>query len=74
MDCSDFPQGKNPTTGRRYYRVDYEIKFNLDGRVLTYECIIPRSGVFPDEHSYGPLPFRAEGAMNVGAAFPIGES
>src|SRR5450755_864649 len=49
MDFSKFEVRTNPANGGKYHFAEYEIRFNLDGCMLTYECIIPRSGKFSDE-------------------------
>jgi hypothetical protein len=67
--CTGFPEGEHPVTKRRYYHVEYEIRFSLNGKMLTYECIIPSHGFFPSKGSHGINPHRKAGRMDISRAF-----
>ena len=43
----------NPVTGEKYQQIDYEILMTFHNPRSTFEMIIPRSGKFPEESTWG---------------------
>ncbi|KIV82280.1 hypothetical protein PV11_04401 [Exophiala sideris] len=54
-----------------YYHIEYEVKLILEGELMTFEFIVPRSGKFPGPSDCGPDPIVQRGTYNCAGDFEL---